>query len=101
MASKKYTETQETTALYAKAIGHPVRVMILELLVKNGTMTFGEIVENVPVAAPTVSQHLDPLKEAGLVKGKFDQPFMRYSIVKRKKDECLSLIQSLLGDKSE
>src|SRR3546814_9707934 len=61
-------EDEELTAL-AKALGHPVRILILRNLLRIGTCYFGRLADLLPVAPSTASQHLTILKEAGLVKG--------------------------------
>ena len=65
MESKKYTLEQEQIARFAKAMGHPARMAILEFLAKQDCCFFGDIHEELPIAKATVSQHLKELKEAG------------------------------------
>ena len=60
-------EADEELAALTKALGHPARVQIMRLLVRRGTCICGEIVEELPLAQSTVSQHLKVLKDAGLV----------------------------------
>ena len=69
MESKKYTLEQEQIARFAKAMGHPARMAILEFLAKQDCCFFGDIHEELPIAKATVSQHLKELKEAGLIQG--------------------------------
>ena len=64
MESKKYTLEQEQIARFAKAMGHPARMAILEFLAKQDCCFFGDIHEELPIAKATVSQHLKELKEA-------------------------------------
>ncbi len=68
------TEPIDQAALIARlgALAHPARLRILEILARRGTCICGEIVEVVPLAQSTVSQHLKVLKEAGLVRGTID-----------------------------
>jgi ArsR family transcriptional regulator len=61
-------------ASLAKALGHPARVQILRLLLSRDSCFCGEIVEQLPLAQATVSQHLKVLKEAGLIRGEIDGP---------------------------
>lgn len=61
-----------TLARYAKALSHPARLAILETLAKKATCICGEIVEVLPLAQSTVSQHLKELKEAGLITGEVE-----------------------------
>jgi ArsR family transcriptional regulator, arsenate/arsenite/antimonite-responsive transcriptional repressor len=62
----------EELALYAKALGHPARVRILRFLLEREECMAGAIVEVLPLAQSTVSQHLKVLREAGLVHGEVD-----------------------------
>jgi ArsR family transcriptional regulator len=72
------TEADREVALVAKALAHPTRVRILRILLARATCTCGEIVDALPLAQATVSQHLKVLKEAGLVKGEIDGPRVCY-----------------------
>ena len=66
--------TSETVQLakWAKALGHPARIAILQTLAERQTCLCGEIVDELPLAQATVSQHLKALKEAGLIEGHID-----------------------------
>jgi DNA-binding transcriptional ArsR family regulator len=59
-------------AAYAKALAHPARIAILQFLAKRQTCVCGDIVEELPLAQSTISQHLKELKEAGLIKGEIE-----------------------------
>jgi ArsR family transcriptional regulator len=72
--------TDQELALLAKALGHPVRVKILRLLARRSDCMCGELVEELPLAQSTVSQHLKVLKEAGLIRGEIDGPRVCYCI---------------------
>ncbi|MBO5678823.1 MAG: winged helix-turn-helix transcriptional regulator [Alistipes sp.] len=80
MANKDYTIKQELVARFAKAMGHPARIAILQFLAKQDTCYFGDIHEELPIAKATVSQHLKELKEAGLIQGEVEAPKVRYCI---------------------
>lgn len=67
-------------AALAKAVGHPARVAILRLLARKNACVCGEIVEELPLAQSTVSQHLKVLKQAGLVQGEVDGPRICYCV---------------------
>jgi DNA-binding transcriptional ArsR family regulator len=67
-------------ARLAKALGHPARVAIIRLLLRRETCVCGEIVEELPLAQSTVSQHLKQLKEAGLIRGEVDGPRVCYCV---------------------
>ena len=71
---------QEKIARYAKAMGHPTRVAILQFLANQETCYFGDIHEELPIAKATVSQHLKELKEAGLIQGEIEAPKVKYCI---------------------
>ena len=66
MTKKAYTDQEEQIARFAKAMGHPARMAILQFLVRQDSCFFGDIHEVLPIAKATVSQHLKELKEAGL-----------------------------------
>lgn len=77
---KDYTEKQEMLARFAKALGHPARIAILDFLAAQETCYFGDIHEELPIAKATVSQHLKELKDAGLIQGEIEAPKVRYCI---------------------
>ena len=81
---KSYTPTQEKTARYAKALGHPVRVFIMDFLVKNADKCCysGDMAEELPIARSTLSQHLKELKDTGLIQGEINPPYIKYCINK-------------------
>ncbi|WP_204307705.1 ArsR/SmtB family transcription factor, partial [Klebsiella pneumoniae] len=64
-----FTDKQNSIANMAKALGHPARIAIIEYLVKVNACICGDIVNELPLAQPTISQHLKELKQAGLIKG--------------------------------
>ena len=72
--------TDDELAGMAKALAHPARVQIVRLLARRGTCICGEIVDELPLAQSTVSQHLKILKESGLVQGEVDGPRTCYCI---------------------
>jgi ArsR family transcriptional regulator len=88
---------QEEARLAALGWGlaHPLRIRILQLLAKRETCVCGEIVEEMPVAQSTVSQHLKILKEAGLVQGEIDGPRVCYCINPAALDELKELVSKL------
>lgn len=77
---KNYTVNQEQLARFAKALGHPARIAIMQFLAKQQTCYFGDIHEELPIAKATVSQHLKELKDAGLIQGEIETPKVRYCI---------------------
>jgi ArsR family transcriptional regulator len=86
-------EADEELALFAKALGHTARVQILRLLVRRTSCVCGEIVDELPLAQSTVSQHLKVLKEAGLIRGEIDGPRICYCIEPR----ALRRLKALVG----
>ncbi|MCL4539333.1 MAG: metalloregulator ArsR/SmtB family transcription factor [Bacteroidetes bacterium] len=69
-------------SLWAKALSHPARVAILRTLAKRNACVCGEIVELLPIAQATVSQHVKELKNAGLVDGTIEGPSSCYCLNK-------------------
>ncbi len=82
-------------ATLTKALGHPARVQIMRLLVRRETCVCGDIVDELPLAQSTVSQHLKVLKEAGLIKGEIDGPRVCYCVEPRTLRRLKSLVGSL------
>jgi ArsR family transcriptional regulator, arsenate/arsenite/antimonite-responsive transcriptional repressor len=70
--SEKFTTEEQELAVFAKALSHPARIAILKVLAEKNGCICGEIVEILPLAQSTVSQHLKELKDAGLIKGEID-----------------------------
>ncbi|MCA6364680.1 MAG: winged helix-turn-helix transcriptional regulator [Bacteroidetes bacterium] len=75
-----FSETQNQLAVLAKALGHPARIAILEVLITKNTCICGDLVEELPLSQSTVSQHLKALKEAGLIQGEIEGPRTCYCI---------------------
>lgn len=80
MADKDYSIRQKQLAVFAKAMGHPARIAILQFLAKQETCYFGDIHDELPIAKATVSQHLRELKNAGLIQGEVEAPKVKYCI---------------------
>ncbi|RYZ26068.1 MAG: ArsR family transcriptional regulator [Sphingobacteriales bacterium] len=75
-----FTDKQNELAVLAKALGHPARVAIIDYLLKVDSCICGDIVNELPLAQPTVSQHLKELKNAGLIKGDIEGNAICYCI---------------------
>lgn len=75
-----YTDEQQQLARFAKAMGHPVRVYILNLLAKQSCCYSGDLSEDLPIAKSTLSQHLKELKSVGLIQGTIESPKIRYCL---------------------
>ncbi len=85
----------EELAKLSWALAHPARVRIVQLLLNRTACMCGEIVEEMPLAQSTVSQHLKILKEAGLVQGEIDGPRVCYCINKASMKKLKKWIASL------
>lgn len=75
-----FSEEQNVMATLHKALGHPARIAIIEYLIKVNACICGDIVNELPLAQPTVSQHLKELKNAGLIKGTIEGTAICYCI---------------------
>ena len=98
MVEGYYTESQKKIARYAKALGHPVRVYIMDFLVKNADKCCysGNMVEELPIARSTLSQHLKELRNADLIQGEIRPPFIKYCINKSSWEEARYLFELFL-----
>lgn len=74
------TEDQKTIARFAKAMGHPIRMYVLELLSNQTCCYSGDLTEVLPIAKSTLSQHLKELKDAGLIQGEIEAPKIKYCL---------------------
>ena len=81
----------------AKALSHPARITILNLIAKRNECICGEIVDVLPLAQATVSQHLKELKRVGLIKGEIDGPRSCYCIDPEAIGEAQTLLGQFLG----
>ena len=78
--NEKFSESQLRIADVAKALSHPARVAILDVLARRSDCICGDLVEELPLAQATVSQHLKVLKEAGLIHGTIEGPRTCYCV---------------------
>lgn len=92
-----YSKQELEIARYAKALAHPARVAILQLLLKKQACVCGDIVDELPIAQSTVSQHLKELKDAGLIKGNIEGVATCYCIDEKAWNKAVSLLSGLLG----
>ncbi len=90
------TEDQKKIARYAKAMGHPIRMYVLDLLSKQSCCYSGDLTEELPIAKSTLSQHLKELKDAGLIQGETEAPKVRYCINRENWQEAQSLFKKFL-----
>lgn len=96
MTKKAITEQQKKLARFAKAMCHPVRIYVLEVLSKQSCYYSGDLSENLPIAKSTLSQHLKELKEAGLIQGEIEAPKIKYCINKENWREAQTLFKKFL-----
>lgn len=95
MSTKFVTSDHDQLARFAKALGHPVRVYIMELLSAQTCCFSGDLAEDLPIARSTLSQHLKELKSAGLIQGTIEYPKIRYCINREKWDHAKELFDHL------
>jgi predicted transcriptional regulator len=67
-------------ARFAKAMSHPIRLQILNLLSKSDCCYTGDITDELPIARSTLSQHFKELKDAGLIQGEYEPPKIKYCL---------------------
>jgi len=92
-----YEVDTEELARFAKALGHPTRIKILNHL-ENQTCCFtGDLVELIPLAQSTISQHLKELKNAGLIKGEINPPKIKYCINHENWEKAKNLFSSFFN----
>ena len=89
------SEEQKKFARYAKAMGHPVRMYVLELLSNQSCCYSGDLSEILPIAKSTLSQHLKELKKAGLIQGEIETPKIKYCINRGNWEEAKKLYGKL------
>lgn len=76
----KIDKNKVKIARYAKALGHPTRVFILDLLSKQSCCYSGNLSEELSIAKSTLSQHLKELRDAGLIQGEIEAPRIKYCV---------------------
>lgn len=92
--TEHFTDRQNQIATIAKALGHPARIAIIEYLLKVNECICGDIVNELPLAQPTVSQHLKELKNAGLIKGNIEGNAICYCI----NEETFDILKSYFSN---
>ncbi len=90
------TDEQRKIARYAKALGHPVRMYVLDLLANQSCCYSGDLTEVLPIAKSTLSQHLKELKDAGLIQGQIEAPKIKYCINRERWEEAQKLFKKHL-----
>ncbi|HXB41656.1 MAG TPA: metalloregulator ArsR/SmtB family transcription factor [Bacteroidia bacterium] len=95
--AEEFTVKDNKIAKYAKALAHPARVAILQLLLKKQNCICGDIVEELPLSQSTVSQHLKELKEAGLIKGDIEGAKVCYCIDAKEWENARIYLSNFFG----
>jgi len=98
MSEEIISEKQKQTARFAKALGHPVRVYILQLLSQQSCCYSGDLSEQLPIAKSTLSQHLKELKAAGLIQGEIEAPKIKYCINRGNWEIAQNLFKNLFPE---
>lgn len=91
-----FTDNQNKIATLLKAMAHPARVAIIEYLMKANKCICGDIVNELPLAQPTISQHLKELKQAGLIQGSIEGNTICYCIDEKTIEEIHSYFNDLI-----
>ena len=94
------TNEQNQMARFARAMAHPVRIYILQILAEENCCYSGDLAEELPIARSTLSQHLKALKDAGLIQGEINPPKIKYCIHRGNWEKAKSLF-SVLFDEDE
>lgn len=95
--TEHFTNKQIELAALTKALGHPARIAIVEYLLKQNTCIVNDIVDQLPLAQPTISQHLKELKAVGLIKGSIDGPRVCYCIDVKKWQAAQALLNNFFA----
>jgi predicted transcriptional regulator len=90
---KYFTDNQEKLARYGKALSNPIRVFILDYLTNNLNKCCysGDMAEELPIARSTLSEHLKELKNAGLIQGEINPPYIKYCVNRENWEEAQML----------
>lgn len=93
---KYFTDNQEKIARFGKALSNPIRVFILDYLANNldKCCYSGDMVDELPIARSTLSEHLAELKKAGLIQGEINVPYIKYCINRENWEEAKLLFSN-------
>lgn len=94
----EYSLETEEMAKLAKALAHPARIIILKHLSSSSCCFTGDLLEVLPLAQSTISQHLKELKEAGLIKGEVNPPKVKYCIHDENWQKARKLFDNIFGE---
>mgnify|MGYP006280429899 CR=1 FL=1 len=98
MKDEIITGKQKSLARIAKAMGHPIRIYILQLLSEQSCCYSGDLSEVLPIAKSTLSQHLKELKNTGLIQGEIEPPKIKYCLNRNNWEEAKKLFSDFFGD---
>ena len=93
--TEKFTQEDIWLADVTKALSHPARIRILKILTRMDSCVVGSIVDQLPLAQATVSQHLKELKRVGLIQGEIDGPKICYCVNNKNLNKAKSAIDKL------
>ncbi|PQJ78618.1 ArsR/SmtB family transcription factor [Polaribacter porphyrae] len=95
--SEIFTKEQNQIALIAKVLGHPARIAILDYLIRLKSCVCGDLVKQIGLAQPTISQHLKELKKVGIIKGTIEGTSVCYCINQENWDTIKSMLNKFLN----
>ncbi len=93
--AEEFSVRDNKIARYARALSHPARVAILQLLIKKQSCICGDLVEELPLSQSTISQHLKELKAAGLIKGDIEGVKVCYCIDEQEWKQAKNCLEAL------
>jgi DNA-binding transcriptional ArsR family regulator len=93
--TEEFTVRDNRIAGFAKALSHPARVSILQMLIKRKSCICGDIVDELPLSQSTISQHLKELKDAGLIKGSIEGTRICYCIDEKEWNHAKAYLDGL------
>jgi DNA-binding transcriptional ArsR family regulator len=98
--TEEFTKTENKISDWAKALSHPARIKILKILAQKNLCMCGDIVDLMPLAQATVSQHLKELKRVGFIKGEIEGPkicyCLDYSVLNEVQKKLNELLESII-----
>lgn len=95
--SDLFSATDNQLANWAKVLGHPARIAILRHIASHNACICNDLVEELPLAQPTISQHLKELKQAGLIKGNIEGNSVCYCIDMEALGQLRKALDDFLG----
>lgn len=95
--SEIFTEEQNQIAKIAKVLGHPARIAILDFLIKSKSCVCGDLVKEIGLAQPTISQHLKELKNVGIIKGSIEGASVCYCIHQENWEQIKNILGQFLN----